>query len=97
MKIDKDKLKEDFDSDFVDGEVIDVDDNMDENDDVDILDKDHLYTGGDSEMFENKNYNEVEIVLSESTKLTDKDGSIVLAGPGDIVTIKSEVLKRVTK
>lgn len=42
------------------------------------------------------NYSEVEMVAAEPTKVTDVDGSIVLVAPGDIVTIKSESLKRVS-
>ena len=42
-----------------------------------------------------EDYSEVEMVVAEPTKVTDIDGSIVLVSPGDIVTIKSESLKRV--
>lgn len=42
------------------------------------------------------NYAEIEMVVAEPTKVTDVDGSIVLVAPGDIVTIKSESLKRVS-
>lgn len=40
-------------------------------------------------------YAEVEMVIAEPTKLTDIDGSVVIATPGDTVTIKSESLKRI--
>ena len=41
-------------------------------------------------------YSEIEMVVAEPTKVTDVDGSIVLVAPGDVVTIKSESLKRVS-
>jgi hypothetical protein len=40
-------------------------------------------------------YAEVEMVVAEPTKITDIDGSVVIATPGDTVTIKSESLKRI--
>lgn len=40
---------------------------------------------------------EVEVVLDEPARMVDVDGSVVLAEPGDIVTIKSESLKRIRK
>ncbi len=40
-------------------------------------------------------YAEVEMTAAEPTKVTDIDGSVVIVSPGDIVTIKSESLKRV--
>lgn len=41
-----------------------------------------------------EDYAEVEMEVAEPTKITDVDGSIVIATPGDIVTIKSESIKR---
>lgn len=38
---------------------------------------------------------EVEVILDEPTRMVDVDGSVVLAEPGDIITIKSESLKRI--
>jgi hypothetical protein len=38
---------------------------------------------------------EVEVVLDEPTRMVDVDGSVVLAEPGDTITIKSESLKRI--
>ena len=38
---------------------------------------------------------EIEVVLDEPTRMVDVDGSVVLAEPGDIITIKSESLKRI--
>ena len=40
-------------------------------------------------------YAEVEMTVAEPTKVTDIDGSVVIVSPGDIVTIKSESIKRV--
>lgn len=40
-------------------------------------------------------YAEVEMTVAEPTKVTDVDGSVVIVSPGDIVTIKSESIKRV--
>lgn len=57
---------------------------IEENDEIDILDNDHLYDGGNDEMFE------AEVTLAEATKFVDKDGSIVLAEAGDKVNIKSK-------
>lgn len=39
-------------------------------------------------------YAEVEMEVAEPTKITDVDGSVVIATPGDIITIKSESIKR---
>mgnify|MGYP001244629273 CR=1 FL=1 len=38
---------------------------------------------------------EIEMVLAEPSKLVDADGSVVLVGAGDVVTIQSESLKRI--
>jgi hypothetical protein len=43
------------------------------------------------------NFAEVELVAAEPTKITDIDGSVVIITPGDIVNVKSESLKRVSK
>lgn len=66
----------------------------------DIMDSEHLIDGGYEnddvvlgEEFED-DYAEVEMEVAEPTKITDVDGSIVIATPGDIVTIKSESIKR---
>jgi len=40
-------------------------------------------------------YAEVEMTVAEPTKVTDIDGSVVIVSPGDIVTIKSESIKRI--
>lgn len=42
-------------------------------------------------------YAEVEMEVAEPTKITDVDGSVVIATPGDIITIKSESIKRFGK
>lgn len=42
-------------------------------------------------------YAEVEMEVAEPTKITDVDGSVVIATPGDIVNIKSESIKRFGK
>jgi hypothetical protein len=42
-------------------------------------------------------YAEVEVTAAEPTKLTDIDGSVLIVVPGDIVTVKSESLKRINK
>ena len=42
-------------------------------------------------------YAEVEVTAAEPTKLTDIDGSVLIVAPGDIVTVKSESLKRINK
>lgn len=40
-------------------------------------------------------YAEIEMTVAEPTKVTDVDGSVVIVSPGDIVTIKSESIKRI--
>lgn len=42
-------------------------------------------------------YAEVEMVAGEPTKITDIDGSVLIVAPGDVVTVKSESLKRINK
>jgi hypothetical protein len=49
----------------------------------------------EDDTFMNNEYAEVEMEVAEPTKITDIDGSVVIVTPGDIVTIKSESLKRV--
>lgn len=70
---------------------------------IDIIDGDHVIDGGYEDDFvmgediETDDYAEVEMEIAEPTKLTDVDGSVVIATPGDIVTIKSESIKRFSK
>ena len=71
------------------------------NEELDIMDSEHLIDGGYEdgvlgEEFED-DYAEVEMEVAEPTKITDIDGSVVIATPGDIVTIKSESIKRFGK
>jgi len=71
------------------------------NEELDIMDSEHLIDGGYEddvlgEEFED-DYAEVEMEVAEPTKITDVDGSVVIATPGDIVTIKSESIKRFGK
>lgn len=64
---------------------------------IDIIDggyEDDFVMGED---IETDDYAEVEMEIAEPTKLTDVDGSVVIATPGDIVTIKSESIKRFSK
>lgn len=44
-----------------------------------------------------EDYAEVEMTLAEPGKLVDIDGSVVLVGPGDEITIRSESIKRINK
>lgn len=44
---------------------------------------------------ENIEMAEVEVILDEPTRMVDVDGSVILAEPGDVITIKSESIKRI--
>lgn len=68
------------------------------NEEVDIMDSEHIIDGGYEddvfgEGFED-DYAEVEMEVAEPSKITDVDGSVVIVAPGDVVTIKSESIKR---
>ena len=69
------------------------------NEELDIMDSEHLIDGGyeDDVLGEQEDYAEIEMEVAEPTKITDIDGSVVIATPGDIVTIKSESIKRFGK
>ena len=71
------------------------------NEEVDIVDSEHIIDGGyendDVVLGEQEDYAEIEMEVAEPTKITDIDGSVVIATPGDIVTIKSESIKRFGK
>ena len=68
------------------------------NEEVDIMDSEHLIDGGyEDDVLGEQDYAEVEMEVAEPTKITDIDGSVVIATPGDIVTIKSESIKRFGK
>jgi len=70
------------------------------NEELDIMDSEHLIDGGyenDDVVLGEDDYAEVEMEVAEPTKITDIDGSVVIATPGDIVTIKSESIKRFGK
>lgn len=71
------------------------------NEELDIMDSEHLIDGGyendDVFLGEQEDYAEIEMEVAEPTKITDIDGSVVIATPGDIVTIKSESIKRFGK
>ena len=69
------------------------------NEEVDIMDSEHLIDDGyeDDVLGEQEDYAEIEMEVAEPTKITDIDGSVVIATPGDIVTIKSESIKRFGK
>ena len=68
------------------------------NEEVDIMDSEHLIDGGyEDDVLGEEDYAEVEMEVAEPTKITDVDGSVVIATPGDIITIKSESIKRFGK
>jgi len=68
------------------------------NEEVDIMDSEHLIDDGyEDDVLGEEDYAEVEMEVAEPTKITDIDGSVVIATPGDIVTIKSESIKRFGK
>lgn len=68
------------------------------NEELDIMDSEHIIDGGyDDVVLGEEDYAEVEMEVAEPTKITDIDGSVVIATPGDIVTIKSESIKRFGK
>jgi len=68
------------------------------NEELDIMDSEHLIDGGyEDDVLGEEDYAEVEMEVAEPTKITDIDGSVVIATPGDIVTIKSESIKRFGK
>lgn len=68
------------------------------NEEVDIMDSEHLIDDGyEDGVLGEEDYAEVEMEVAEPTKITDVDGSVVIATPGDIVTIKSESIKRFGK
>lgn len=68
------------------------------NEEVDIMDSEHLIDGGyEDDVLGEEDYAEVEMEVAEPTKITDIDGSVVIATPGDIITIKSESIKRFGK
>ncbi len=92
MKFDK-TLKEDFED--YDNGMLDLDGMPDGDGDLDDVGFDDGLDDFDSEF--NDFDAEVEMTLGEATKLTDRDGSVLLAGPGDRVTIKSPTLKRINK
>lgn len=74
-------LKEDFEDEFDSSEDLPMEDDL-------MIDEPLL---GD----EVADYAEIEMTLAEPSKLVDADGSVVLVGAGDIVTIQSESLKRI--
>jgi|BioPla2DNA2_1021312.scaffolds.fasta_scaffold25133_3 hypothetical protein len=68
------------------------------NEEVDIMDSEHLIDDGyEDDVLGEEDYAEVEMEVAEPTKITDIDGSVVIATPGDIITIKSESIKRFGK
>lgn len=68
------------------------------NEEVDIMDSEHLINDGyEDDVLGEEDYAEVEMEVAEPTKITDIDGSVVIATPGDIITIKSESIKRFGK
>ncbi len=68
------------------------------NEEVDIMDSEHLIDDGyENDVLGEEDYAEVEMEVAEPTKITDIDGSVVIATPGDIITIKSESIKRFGK
>ena len=69
------------------------------NEELDLMDSEHWIDGGyeDDVLGEQEDYAEIEMEVAEPTKITDIDGSVVIATPGDIVTIKSESIKRFGK
>ena len=68
------------------------------NEEVDIMDSEHLIDDGyEDGVLGEEDYAEVEMEVAEPTKITDVDGSVVIATPGDIITIKSESIKRFGK
>lgn len=68
------------------------------NEELDIMDSEHLIDGGyEDDVLGEEDYAEVEMEVAEPTKITDVDGSVVIATPGDIITIKSESIKRFGK
>lgn len=68
------------------------------NEELDIMDSEHLIDGGyEDDVLGEEDYAEVEMEVAEPTKITDIDGSVVIATPGDIITIKSESIKRFGK
>jgi len=68
------------------------------NEELDIMDSEHLIDDGyEDDVLGEEDYAEVEMEVAEPTKITDIDGSVVIATPGDIVTIKSESIKRFGK
>lgn len=77
-------IKEDFEDDMYDPSL-DFDGNNDFDADLDFAGEDTL-DGGMAE---------IEMTLAEPSKLVDADGSVVLVGAGDTLTIRSESLKRV--
>jgi hypothetical protein len=68
------------------------------NEELDIMDSEHLIDDGyEDDVLGEEDYAEVEMEVAEPTKITDIDGSVVIATPGDIITIKSESIKRFGK
>lgn len=68
------------------------------NEELDIMDSEHLIDDGyEDDVLDEEDYAEVEMEVAEPTKITDIDGSVVIATPGDIITIKSESIKRFGK
>ena len=68
------------------------------NEELDIMDSEHLIDDGyEDDVLSEEDYAEVEMEVAEPTKITDIDGSVVIATPGDIITIKSESIKRFGK
>jgi len=68
------------------------------NEELDIMDSEHLIDDGyEDDVLGEEDYAEVEMEVAEPTKITDVDGSVVIATPGDIITIKSESIKRFGK
>jgi hypothetical protein len=103
MKIDK-TLRED-DLDILNGEHL-----IDGGYNQDIVEEDADYADADATLDamlddatddyipeESTGEYEVELVVAEPTKVTDVDGSVVLVTPGDVVTVKSESMKRINK
>lgn len=89
-----------------------IDKTLQEDEDIDILNGEHLIDGGYDQDEVNESFEddyiddvasedvgeyEVELVVAEPTKVVDMDGSVVLVTPGDVVTVKSESMKRINK